>query len=806
MNKHFLAGRLPFIKLSISFVLTFCLLRIYEVFVVAGKVFVDHPYQYEAAGIFYDVWAGLFVAAVLFIPYLMLSFLHIKVANIFLHLLHVIVIISYIALLITYSERTTPFDHELFTRKLNDSVETVRQMTTAGYKVYLPFLVFIPLYFVLYYGWIRKAKLSAKAVRMISVTGIIAALLVAFASPSRAWFDTSNGYYLTCNKMMYWMQDSYHFLANQPVAALNKDDPQLQEEITYYQQSQPFTFSSREYPLLRNNKVDDVLGPFFSLQATPPNIVLLVIEGLSSDFSGKHAYATSFTPFLDSLGEHSLTWDNFLSTAPGTFAAHPSIEGSLPYGKRGFSIMNVMPEHLSLTKIMKQNGYKANFMIGFNADFDNMGGFIRMQGTDFLLNAYPSKYREMGIGEEGWSMGYPDDALFERSLTVLDSMQQQRYLSIYHTGTTHMPYLFEQKLQYEKKFDQKIETLHASNAIKKTLRQTKHVLTTFMFSDDCLRKFFADYAKRPEYSNTIFVLTGDHHIGSFPTTGPIDEYHVPFIIYSPLLKRAQRFQSINSHLNIAPSLTNLLVANFQLQQPPTQVHWLGDVLDTAVTFQNKHAMPFMTWSREISDYIYKDFFLGGEQLYQMKPNLLLKAVVNDSIKTHMKKLRNNFMLINAYVCEHNKIFPGGNTLPGEKILLKEYADPADKLIFSQLSDTAIAPDFIIPNTIKYLYVEANGEALLQGKEIDLHPTIRFALIDPKNNGRDYLYWSKRDVATLSKNDFVMGAWNAISVNDLFALDDYKKVKDLVFETAIYTDEVPIKVKLKNWVVRIYGVK
>ncbi|MGG2305080.1 hypothetical protein ACE4Z6_27035, partial [Salmonella enterica] len=85
-----------------------------------------------------------------------------------------------------------------------------------------------------------------------------------------------------------------------------------------------------------------------------------------------------------------------------------------------------------------------------------MGGFIRAQGTDFLLSHYPSKYKEMGIGEEGWSMGYPDDALFERSFEVMDSIRHTPYLNIYHTGTTHMPYLFEQKKEYEKKFDEKL--------------------------------------------------------------------------------------------------------------------------------------------------------------------------------------------------------------------------------------------------------------------------------------------------------------------------------------------------------------
>jgi phosphoglycerol transferase MdoB-like AlkP superfamily enzyme len=158
--------------------------------------------------------------------------------------------------------------------------------------------------------------------------------------------------------------------------------------------------------------------------------------------------------------------------------------------------MNVMPDHLSLIKIAKSNGYHTKFLVGFNPDFDNMGGYIRLQGTDFILSQYPSKYKEMGIGKEGWSMGYPDDNLYSRSFEVMDSLRNTPYLNIYHTGTTHLPYLFEQKPVYEKLFDQKIKTMIVSQNIKRTLKQTKEVLVTFMFSDE-QHHFF--YHRRPPY-------------------------------------------------------------------------------------------------------------------------------------------------------------------------------------------------------------------------------------------------------------------------------------------------------------------
>jgi phosphoglycerol transferase MdoB-like AlkP superfamily enzyme len=799
-----------YLNITIAFIITICLIRVYEYFFIAAHLFVNHPFLFEISGWLYDVWFCLIYTTVALAPAMLLALIHKKAGLVFAHALNVIAIIMYVSLLIVFSERNVPFDHEFFTRSSKDSWLTTKQMMTSGFKLYIPFIIYISFYF-LFYKTVIKGKVFRKVfIKTAAVLMLLSVCFIKFANPSADWFAQATGYYLTSNKFSYWVKDSYeYFITKDKFNAGTLTTEQLSEAINFYQQNQPFEFTSKEYPLLHKEEGKDVLGNFFNLNPdTPPNIVLIVSEGLSKDFSGENAYATSFTPFLDSLSKHSLTWDNFLSTAPGTFAAHPSITGSLPYGKRGFSIMNVMPEHLSLTKILRADGYTANFMVGFNTDFDNMGGYIRAQGTDFILNQYPSKYKEMGVGSEGWSMGYPDDALFARSFEVMDSIPHQPYFNIYHTATTHMPYLFEQKPAYDKLFDEKLKTLNVTPQIRKTLKETKTVLVTYLFSDDCIKKFFKQYAKRAEYNNTIFIITGDHHIGSFPITGQIDDYHVPLIIYSPMLKAPRKMLSVNSHLNLAPTLSSLILKNYnQLPYHPQEVHWLGAEMDTATTFRNIQSMPFMQWGREINDYLYKNYFITDGQLYKILPNLFLEKIKNDSVKNFIEKLRTNFLTINSYVCDNNKIFPATlATAIGNKKLLVDYADTATKRYFTYLPDTMLMSDYKVPKEYKYLYVEATADVNLPAKEQDLHPTFRFALIDNQVKTRNYLYWSKRDIATLSKGDFIMREWNSVSTNDMFTLDDYKKVNNLVFSVALYTDSVPINLQIRNLRVKIYGVK
>lgn len=796
-----------YVKVILALTITVCLIRIMEYFLIADKSFIEHAWRFELAGWFYDAWACLIFGFLFLIPYYLFNLISKRLALIVLHIINVLLIIAYLGLIVVFSERNTPFDHEIFTRSLRESVLTTQQMMTSGVSFYLPFVIYIAVYF-----WINHkmaaARLGRRATGISIICIAVAALLTHYANPPEKWFRQTTAYHLTVNKFSFWVSDSYrYFHTKDKYDAANLSPEELSAEIDFYQQHQPFTFTGKEYPLMHVNDSKDVLGSFFNLQKAPPNIVIVVVEGLSRDFSGDRAYAGSFTPFLDSLSHKGLAWDNFLSTAPGTFAAHPAISGSLPYGKRGFSLINVMPDHLSLIKILRSNGYHTKFLIGFNPDFDNMGGYMRLQGTDVILSHYGSKYKEMGVGSEGWSMGYPDDALFKRSFEVMDSLPQTPYLNIYHTATTHMPYLFAQQHVYEKLFDRKIKTMQVKPEILKTLKESKTVLVTYMFADDCLRDFFKQYAKRPDYSNTIFFITGDHHIGSFPSTGAIDDYHVPLIVYSPMLKAPKKFLSVNSHNNLAPTITALVLNNYALTNKPKEVHWLGDVMDTAASFRNIQSMPFMAWSREMTDYIYKEYLISGTELYKLTPDLLQEKVSNDTLRDHMLHLLNNFKVINSYVCDNNKVYPAKkNILPGERDLLFHFADPATKKVYTKNSDTTIIPEFGVPKNYQYLYIEVSAEMNLLTPGLEDQPSFRLAMIDTLNRGRNFVYWTHHNITQMAKGDFIENQWNAVSTNDMFTLSDYKKFRNMVFDLSFYTQVLPMNMQMRNLVVNVYGVK
>src|SRR5512135_1235702 len=99
-------------SIVIAFTVTVCFVRIYEYIAVASKFFIANAWQYELAGLWYDVWACLIYSCVILFLFLLLYFISKRFAAFVFHFVNVLFIIMYVALLVVFSERTRPFDHE----------------------------------------------------------------------------------------------------------------------------------------------------------------------------------------------------------------------------------------------------------------------------------------------------------------------------------------------------------------------------------------------------------------------------------------------------------------------------------------------------------------------------------------------------------------------------------------------------------------------------------------------------------------------------------------------------------------------
>lgn len=340
------------------------------------------------------------------------------------------------------------------------------------------------------------------------------------------------------------------------------------------------------FPFLHTDKSTDVFSPHLVKGERPPDIVIIIGEGLGRAFSNPGAYLGSFTPFIDSLATRGLYWENCLSAGGRTFAALPSILGSLPFGEHGFAEMGKnMPRHLSLYSILNYS----RFIYAGDASFDNMSLFMQRQYTDEILDEHDfnSSYSRLPSSSSGFSWGYGDFELYRRYFQSFDLKDDKPSVNVILTVSTHSPFLVNNQKRYEAAFQEKLNKLAASEQIKTECRENHRQLETVMYMDEAMKSFFREYSKRPSFSNTIFIITGDHRMPDIPLATKIDRYHVPLIVYSPALKRPTKFSAIVSHLDITPSLLAFSKNSYGLSVPSLAC-WISPGLDSTVYFLNKH--------------------------------------------------------------------------------------------------------------------------------------------------------------------------------------------------------------------------
>jgi len=91
-----------YLNITIAFIITICLIRVYEYFFIAAHLFVNHPFLFELSGWLYDVWFGLIYTTIALVPAMLLALLHKKAGLVLSHVLNVTALILYISLLIVF--------------------------------------------------------------------------------------------------------------------------------------------------------------------------------------------------------------------------------------------------------------------------------------------------------------------------------------------------------------------------------------------------------------------------------------------------------------------------------------------------------------------------------------------------------------------------------------------------------------------------------------------------------------------------------------------------------------------------------
>lgn len=267
------------------------------------------------------------------------------------------------------------------------------------------------------------------------------------------------------------------------------------------------------------------------------NIVIIIVESLSAEYTGAGKPHHGFTPFLDSLAEKGVFFKNAFSNGRRSIDAPPSILAGLPH-LRDETFYCTQFKHLhGVGSLLKEHGYNTSFFHGGKNGTMSFDTFSMRMGFDryYGLNEYPKPEDSDGV----W--GIYDEPFLQYMAQEL-SRKPQPFASVVFTLSTHNPYKVPD--QYEGILPNGPLPIHR----------------TVAYFDHALQNFFARAEKMPWYKNTLFVITGDH-IGPPETDSSrmIDNYRVPIVFFHP----GRKLPTVNrdrivQHVDIGPSILDFI--------------------------------------------------------------------------------------------------------------------------------------------------------------------------------------------------------------------------------------------------------
>ncbi|MGL5233285.1 MAG: sulfatase-like hydrolase/transferase [Empedobacter falsenii] len=457
---------------------------------------------------------------------------------------------------------------------------------------------------------------------------------------------------LILSKSSYFFSNSIEQYAEDKLSEidfLNSNSNSNNEDNRHY-------FDKTNYPFLYQDENKNFFADQFNLATEKPNVVFVVIEGLGRAFSNEGAYLGSFTPYIDKLSKKSLYWENGLSTTGRTYGVLPGLTGSLPFAENGFMEQKSLPQHYNLYNLLKSNGYKTGYFYGGDADFDFMSKYLNYSGVETIIdeNDYENNYAKIP-SNNGFSWGFDDHSVFKKYLAT-QKENNQPYFNVLMTLATHSPFLINNVEKYNKQFETLIKSRNYDATTLTIVKKYKQQLVTFLSVDEAVKNFFEAYQKRSDFNQTIFVITGDHRMPEVPMETKIDRFHVPIIVYSPLLKTPKKMSNIVTHFDVAPTFVTYFRDSYKLKLP-NYVTWMGQNLENGKANYRKQGVPLMQNKNILDDYVFQNYHLSGGKLYRIEKNLTEDVEQNSKMETELKNRLKSFKTKNHSLKNTQKMVP-----------------------------------------------------------------------------------------------------------------------------------------------------
>ena len=269
------------------------------------------------------------------------------------------------------------------------------------------------------------------------------------------------------------------------------------------------------------------------------NVVVLILESFSKEYIGFYNQHIDdyhgYTPFLDSLLAHSVTYSHSFASGRKSIDAMPSVLSSIPMLIEPYVVTPYSTNAISsLAACLRDEGYTTAFFhgapngsMGFQA-YARSAGFEQYFGMD--------EYDGIEAFDGTWAIW--DEEFLQYYARTMNHMPQP-FMTAVFTASSHHPFRVPER--YDGVFPQGQQAIHPCVG----------------YTDHALRQFFAYAQQQAWYENTLFVLTADHTnqvtLPEYATAKGL--FEVPIAFYSPKWTEGElRMKGAVSQTDIMPSV------------------------------------------------------------------------------------------------------------------------------------------------------------------------------------------------------------------------------------------------------------
>ena len=296
--------------------------------------------------------------------------------------------------------------------------------------------------------------------------------------------------------------------------------------------------------IYHSHGIDNVAAIKDTMPELHKNIVLIMVESLSAEYLSEFGNEKKITPCLDALVPRSMVFENLYACGNRTVRGLEAVTLSIPPSPGESIIKRSNNRNLfSVATVLKQKGYKMQFLYGGDSYFDNMREFFSGNGYEVIDKS------EMSPEDISFSTvwGACDENLFDKAIKVFDKNAASGRPFYAHIMTTsnHRPYLYP-----EGKIDISPKTKSRDGGVK--------------YTDYAIGQFLKAAQKKSWFKNTVFIIVADHCASSAGSTEvPLDQYHIPAFIYAPGFVHPMKINKLSSQIDIMPTVFGLLHLSYR---------------------------------------------------------------------------------------------------------------------------------------------------------------------------------------------------------------------------------------------------